>query len=282
MTELRTDICIARHRLDPDRHRRAIDGLYLCHGCRDRLEQLVAEMPARYDELGRALTGGGGGGGQRVSGSSSEPAPINLGVTEHRQHIEGVLASWARLVAEERGIAPPAGPQVVRTAPWLTVHIDWCAGNRWVDEMLTELRACTGRARAMLDPARRLPTGERCRVTDEDGEQCDGTITMRQSHDEVWKAVCSHCGPQMPGAYMADSVDGRWVTIERVEAYVLRVHGRRVARATVRKWVERERIQSREDNGKVWYELASVERYLSAQRVDLHAGQAPATLRSTS
>ena len=221
MTELRTDICVARHKRDPKRERQAAPGLYLCFGCRDQLEQLIAEMPARFDELGRALTASGSGGGQRVSGSSGEPAPINLAAAEHRQQIAGVLASWSMLIAGERGIAAPAGPQVSRTAPWLTVHIDWCAGNRWVDEMLEEIRALDGRARAICNPDRRLPTGERCRVVSEDGDRCDGVITMRQHDDEAWKAHCSRCGPQLPGAYMADTVADRWVTIERVEAYVL-------------------------------------------------------------
>lgn len=67
-------------------------------------------------------------------------------------------------------------------------------------------------------------------------------------------------------AYLKEAaacVAGRWVTIERVEAYVLRVHGRRVSRTTIRSWTARGHVQSREDNGKVWYELASVERYVT-------------------
>lgn len=262
MTELRTDICVATHKHDPDRQRRALDGLYLCGGCRDHLEQLVAEMPARYADLGRALAGGSGGGDQRVSGSASEPLPINPAAAEHRKHIEGCLASWCKLVADERGIQPPAGPQVQRTAPWLTVHIDWCAGHRWVDEMLEELRGLAGRARGIVNPDRRLPTGERCRMVDKDGQRCDGTITMRQG-DAAWRAWCSVCGSQLPAAYMQDSVDGRWVTIERVEAYVLRVHGMRVARATIRSWASREHVQVKTERDKTWYELATVERYLT-------------------
>lgn len=263
MTDLRTDICIAEHKHDPDRQRRAVDGLYLCYGCRDSLEQFVAEMPARYADLGRALAGGSGSGDQRVSGSASEPLPINPAAVEHRRHIAGCLASWCKLVADERGIQPPAGPQVYRTAPWLTVHVDWCAGHRWVDEMLDELRGLAGRARGLLDPDRRLPTGERCRVTFEDGHRCDGAIVFLQGHDEQWRARCPECGGQEAAAYLHDGLSGRWVTIERVEAYVLRVHGMRVARATIRSWASREHVQVKTERDKTWYELATVERYLT-------------------
>lgn len=260
----RADLCVAIHR--DDRDRRALDGLYLCQSCRDHLERLIAEMPARYTELGHALAGGTSGGGQRVSGSASEPLPINPAAADHRAQIAGVLASWCRLVADERGIRPPSGPEVTLTAPWLTVHVDWCAGNRWVDEMLEEMRKTAGRARGLIDPDRRLPTGERCRTVDDDGGRCDGAIVFIQGGDEQWSARCSECGPQEAAPYLHDGLSGRWVTIERVEAYILRVHGLRVARSTVRSWVAREHIQAREENDKTWYELASVERYLIERR----------------
>jgi hypothetical protein len=62
---------------------------------------------------------------------------------------------------------------------------------------------------------------------------------------------------------MHDRVSGRWVTVERVQAYALHNHGVRVAGATVRDWVRRERIESKDEQGKTWYELGSVQRYLA-------------------
>jgi len=257
-----SDICVTVHKHDPDRERRAVDGLWLCHGCLGQLRDLLDDLPGLHARLGTVLATGGDG-GQRVSGSPSEPLPVNTAVIEHQQQIRHDLVWWCVYVADERGIARPGNGDPVTTAAWLTRHVDWCAGNRpAAEELLLVLRQLAGRARAMLDPDRYLPTGERCRVTGKDGERCDGTVTMRQSGDEAWKAWCSSCGPQLPGAYMADSVDGRWVTIERVEAYVLRVHGRRVDRATIRSWAVREHVQVKEEHEKTWYDLGSVHKYL--------------------
>lgn len=260
------DLCLGRHR--DGRDRRALDGRYLCGGCRDHLEQLIAEMSALHAELGHVLAGGSSEGGQRVSGSSSEPLPINPAAADHRHQIAHDLVWWCVYVAQARGIATPASSEPTTTATWLTVHVDWLAANRpAAEECLPVMRQLAGRARALIDPDRRLPTGERCRTTDEEtGERCDGAIVFVQGSDDLWQARCPECGKQEAADYLHDGITGRWVTIERVEAYVLRVHGQRVARATVRSWVAREHIQGKEERGKTWYDLGSIERYLTERR----------------
>jgi hypothetical protein len=247
-----------------------VDGLYLCDSCLHHLERLIAEMPAMYEDLSRQVSSGSSG--PRVSGSSSARLPINPTASEHQCQIVGVLASWCKLVADERGIATPAGPEVWRTAPWLTVHVTWCAANPWVDEMLAELRQLAGRARSIADPTRKLPTGERCRTVFEDGERCDGSIVMQLDRDDCWTAWCPECGPHAAADYLHDSISGRWVTIERAEVFVSRVHGRRVARSTIRSWVSRGHIRSQDQHGKTWYELSSLERYLAPRRERVGSG----------
>jgi hypothetical protein len=85
---------------------------------------------------------------------------------------------------------------------------------------------------------------------------------MRQAPNETWSARCPVCGEQEAADYLHDALAGRWVTIERVEAYVLRIHGLRVARATIRSWAARERVQTKTEREQTWYELGSVHRYL--------------------
>jgi hypothetical protein len=252
-----SDECVGRH----DRPRRALDGKYLCGGCQDRLEWTIAELPAHYDELGQVLAVAGQA-GQRVSGSASRPLPINTAVADHRHHIRAVLTSWARLVFEERGITPPAD-EVPAIAAFLVTHVDWCCGHDWVAELLSEVRRCSGRARALLDPDHRLPTGERCRVVPENGERCEGVISMVQGRNEQWTARCSVCGPQEPGPYLHDGLAGRWVTWERVQAYALTRHQVRIKGDAVRQWAARGHIKAMTEQGATWYELASVEKYLS-------------------
>lgn len=272
-------LCIVEHRHDPDRERRAVDGLYLCapgrdedgrrRGCLGHLERLISEMPFRWHELGDVLDAADSStaDGPRVSGSSTEPLPINPAAAAHRGHIVAVMGSWARLISEERGIAAPPYSSVTAVAAFLVTHAEWCAGHEWVTELLAEMRSLNGRAWAIVDPDRRLTTGERCRVVDEEtGERCDGAIRMVHGSDDAWGADCTVCGRQEAAPYLHTGHAGRWVTVERVCAYALRAHGVRVAEATVRDWVRRRRIRNRDEHGVTWYDLGSVETYLASRK----------------
>jgi hypothetical protein len=169
-------------------------------------------------------------------------------------------------LADERGLARPAASDPGTTATWLTVHVDWLSADRAsAEECLPVMRSLAGRARSLLDPDRRLPTGERCRVVSEEGARCSGTVAMVQGHDEAWRARCSACGAQEAEAYLRDRLSGRLVTIERVEAYALHRHRLRVARSTIRSWAARGHVQTVTEDDKTWYDLGSVERYLSAR-----------------
>jgi hypothetical protein len=210
VTQTATDICVMNHRVDPDRPRRALDGLYLCAGHLNELERLIAEMPARYDDLQRPK----GAGGPKITfandpGLSVDEAAVNL-----RQQITGTVASWCRVVAEDRGLTPPDSVDISRTAPWLTTHVDWCAAHRWVDEMLVELRQITGRAVGITDiPARRVELGEQC-LTHADGERCEGIVTLIVWGVE-WFARCPTCGIDQDAIpYIRIARRGQWVTAE--------------------------------------------------------------------
>jgi hypothetical protein len=187
LTQTATDICVLEHRVDPERPRQALDGAYLCAGHHTELERLIAEMPARYDALGRILAAGGNGSkGPRVSGTTEKPLPINPAVASHRQQIQHDLVWWAIYIADERGIDKPGNGNPHTTAAWLTTHIDWCAANKVAaEELLPVLRELTGRAWAMIDPdgTKRITIGP-CNAHVED-EPCDGVLyaTVRADDD---------------------------------------------------------------------------------------------------
>lgn len=195
------DLCVMAHRRDPDRPRPAVDGLYLCHGHLAELERLVAEMPGRYAALGRVLGGGGGGTFTgRVSGSSSEPLPINPAVADLRHQIAHDLAWWCIYVADERGIARPVASHPTVTGPWLATHVEWCASNRAAaEELLPVLQQLAGQARAITEPtgARRITIGP-CIATTDDGP-CGGTLyaTVRADDDPKPSVIyCPECGAE--------------------------------------------------------------------------------------
>ena len=252
------DLCVTPH----DSDRRALPTLRLCGPCRGCLERLIAEMPSLYADLGRALATTGSG-GQRVSGSAAEPLPINPAVADHRHQMQHDLVWWCVYVAQERGIELPTSSEPTTTAAWLTTHAEWLAADQVAaEECLPVMRALAGRARGLLDPDRKLPIGERCRVVIE-GDRCEGTVMMVQKPSEEWAVRCSRCGTQEAEPYLHDKLSGRLVTIERVEAYALRRHGLRVARSTIRSWAARQHVHTTEAGGATWYDLGSVERYLS-------------------
>lgn len=255
------DLCVAAHTRDPDRPRRAADGLYLCAGCLAHLERVLVELPELYHELGVAMASAGSAGSSRVSGTPERPLPLNPAMCDHRAHMGAVLASWAELVASERYVSPPGSVEMPRLAVWLVPHITWCAGHGWAGDMLAEVRGLAGRGWALLEPRRRLDIAERCRVVDEGGERCSGEISMVYGLDE-WHALCSVCGRQEAAAYLRDGLAGRWVTVERVRAYAYRTYGVNVEGGTVRSWAARGHVRARGDLTRTWYDLASVDRYL--------------------
>jgi len=265
------DLCVQQH---GDGQPRALPSFRLCGSCYDRLRRDMQALPRLHASLDAVLAAGSSPRyGSRVTGSSSAPLPINPTVADLRDQIRHDLAWWTRFVAERRGITTRPASRVDRMAAWLGRHVDWIAAHATAAvECPPVVWELAGRARRLLDPNRRLPTGERCRNIIDSGERCTGTITMVQKPDETWIARCSVCGPQEAAPYLRDKIAGRWVTIERVRAYALRVHRLDVTAATIRSWAHRGRIRTTEANGAVWYDLASVETYLKTRRAERMAG----------
>lgn len=253
------DLCVMTHARDPDRPRRALDGLYLCRGHVEDLRRLVAELPARAADLDRPAAGASRGTGNGGGIAIDEDA------ARHRSHMQGVLASWCRVVAEDRGIGTPASAELHHTAPWMLPHIEWCAGHRWVDEMLSELREVTGRALALADiPARRLELGERCLVHT-GGERCTGGITLVIRGDD-WHARCDECEePQEATRYLRGARGGRWITADGVIT-LARLFGLPCGPDVVRQWHHRRRIAGKRIGDATWYDLGSVQSYLSRRQ----------------
>jgi len=271
-----SDLCVTA---DEGHERRALPGLRLCGSCRDRLERQLGQLPQLYAQLGHNL-GSTGQAGQRVSGTSSRPLPINPAVADHRDQMAHDLVSWCVYVADERGLTLPmdhltdrrgrlraasSPPEI--TAPWLARHVEWIAADlAAAEECPPSIRHLWGRARALLDPNRKLATGERCRQVDEEEQRCAGVIAFVQKPDETWEARCPLCGPQEAAPYLHDGVAGRWVTADRVKAYALRMHGVRIEADTVRQWRKRGNIKGVTEEDGTWYELGSVETYLRGRR----------------
>ena len=258
MTQTATDICVLTHRLNPERPRQALDGAYLCAGHRTHLERLIAELPARHDDLERPK----GAGGPKITFANDPGLHIDESAANLRAQIQHDLLWWCIYVADQRGITRPMSADPSATATWLTVHIDWLAADKpAAEELLPVLRELTGKAIGITDiPARRVELGEQCLVH-EDGARCIGEVTIVIRGDE-WIARCSECvGDQEATQYLRIVQRGQWITTDGV-IRLAGLFGITASSDVVRQWKHRRHIRGIVGDVENLYELASVQEYL--------------------
>jgi hypothetical protein len=107
------------------------------------------------------------------------------------------LHNWARLVREERDLAPVEQITVMGERLLLTRHLDWIAEQPWVDEMYADLTKLRAQLKQLNGTQDEKPVG-RCYLPAEDGP-CDGPIWV---DDAAGHAHCGRCretwdGPQL-------------------------------------------------------------------------------------
>ncbi|MFP8960096.1 helix-turn-helix domain-containing protein [Streptomyces nanhaiensis] len=162
--------------------RRTPAGGRLCAVCHDRLAADLRRIPRLYDACGRVLGGGRTGPRERTSGGHLPGMPFNTAAFEVRSAMLGVLGSWASLVAEERGTAPPRRA-VPDLAAFLTRHLGWLSAHCAVGDLTEEVARLVRRAGRLADPdpVRRVRVG-RCAEPD-----CRGTLvaTLRPEAPEA-------------------------------------------------------------------------------------------------
>lgn len=134
---------------------------YVCEPCRNRLAGWLSAsgIPEDYGWLWYVATPGSvhtAPGSKKGKGGKTPPIPVRVdvldlvddrlglrtdGSTDKRGTL-GLLESWARLVREERRIAPPRTPStIVNECAFLHRQVDWLCGRPWIDEMYREIRA---------------------------------------------------------------------------------------------------------------------------------------------
>jgi hypothetical protein len=127
-------------------------GALLCASHRHVLADALAELPPLHHRLGDILGGGATtNSAGRVSGTPIARLPLNLGATEVRAGIVAALASWARVLVEDRDLSPPADAEPDTCAALLARWTSWLATQPYVDELLLELGDLRIRALLLLD-----------------------------------------------------------------------------------------------------------------------------------
>ncbi|MEV6526873.1 hypothetical protein AB0M43_33575 [Longispora sp. NPDC051575] len=156
MKTLAATLCTSpRCRRTPDKSdvdpRPAADGLRTCWVCRDRTAELLAAVPSLYAECETMLARTTGT-FEKVGGSTTPGLPLDLGVADVRADILGVLAAWASLVVDERGLVPLGLGTVASLAQFLDGHLDWLAAHPAAGDWCDELADLVRRADRVLDP----------------------------------------------------------------------------------------------------------------------------------
>jgi hypothetical protein len=219
-------LCPLPHRHEPDRPRRAIDGGYLCSGHLAGLTRDITTAPELYDALAQQLATVGSG-GEPVSGSRDPGMALNEAAADARATLRAVLASWARVVVEDRGINPPGrsapealplgfiGPPRLEwvaddsplvVARWLATHVDWLACQPFADEVCAEIRDATSRAWSIAYPSgrRRYEVGP-CPL------ECDGTLWASLARVDDLLPSRLRCSADPEHEWGAD----QWLTLGR-------------------------------------------------------------------
>lgn len=188
--------CIATHRSDPDRPRRAADGLLMCLGCVGGMHRHLAELPDLTGQVVASMPKTRTAGAAYVSGSREPALPVNLSAGELRWQIGHDLFYWAHEVAVLRGINLPPDGRVSTVCAWLDRHVDWLAARPLGADFREVLIELSGHAFGVIDPDRRPVHLGRCVEVAEDGQLCDGWLfasVLDVDDPRPSKIWCDYC-----------------------------------------------------------------------------------------
>jgi hypothetical protein len=238
------------------------DGAYVCDRCASQTAQKLAEIaevaPAARDVangLSRRSQGG-------ASGKPGSRLPLDLTAMAKLDGVQGELTTWARHVAEERGVSvpPPAYPDfdpIVTIARWLPLHLEWARHRPEADELLTDVEACLrilrgvargpaeqrylGPCGALIEPPECNPIRHAPDCPQDCGiaYSCDGDVYAREGAE---RGRCRTCGAEVATderrAWLDDEVRAHAFRAAHIaEAYGINVN-------TIRTWSTRPRPET--------------------------------------
>lgn len=188
--------CIAVHRTDPERPRRAAPTLLMCLGCVGGMHRHLGELPDLTAQVVASMPKTRTAGGVPVSGSREPALPVNLSAGELRSQIAYDLYYWAQEVAIGRGINLPPDGRVSTVCGWLDRHVDWLAARPEGANFREVLIELSGQAYGVIDPDRRPVELGRCVEALDEG-LCEGYLfaSVLDVDDprpsKIWCDVCS-------------------------------------------------------------------------------------------
>ncbi len=239
--------CIGAHDTDPPLPE---PGLMLCRRCHQRLLRALRDITELWPILTLMLTPGNGtSGGAHGKPASRPPCSVDvMDITDPRGQTWQQLTSWARVVIEDRQLAPRSlDPD--QAARLLTIHADWIAEQPFADEALAEIAAVAHRVRRACGEVGRAPIG-RCRAVDprDPSRDCGGPLFWIEGTMQVKCATCHDVWTEQDLTHIASVVDV-WIPVADA-AHLLGVTVR-----TINRYAEAGLISR--DRGRVIYTQAA-------------------------
>ncbi|MFC6064411.1 hypothetical protein [Streptomyces ochraceiscleroticus] len=147
----------------------------MCQPCRRALRECLRELPGLYEECARSLAEHSTAYlSPRVSGSRRIGIALNDAAMTVRDNILGVLATWAAMVVDERGLHARPARTASELSRFLVTHLDWLSAHAAAADLAKEITELVRAARHVLEE---LPPAPR-RLGNCVEPGCSGVITI--------------------------------------------------------------------------------------------------------
>jgi hypothetical protein len=204
-------LCVLEH------HDRQPDGTYtererptlanaparLCPGHDRQLTTDIARILDLAVELDEQMIAGTTT-GPKITGTPGRALVGDLDAAQHQRILQAELASWCRLIAEERHVHLPTSDTLSTLVSYLQRHHLWIVEQPWIREYVTQIRDLhhTGRLIIATTRSRRVDLGPcdqhvSCDVTTHSEQACTGTLraTVHQADTLLPASItCTSCG----------------------------------------------------------------------------------------
>lgn len=207
---------------------------HVCTHCSGRLERALGDIPALTEELDTVLTKQA-----RYAAADARRGerslPFSPEASELGWVLRNTLATWCRLIAEERGKKLPGNDTPPAMARWLLSHVEWLRHHRAGHEAVEEITSVVHKVCRIVDrPAERIYAGP-CR-------DCNGDMYGKPG---AAKVECRPCGLEYDVAgmveWMRSEARGRLVTAKE-GAVLLSRFGLTTTRNRIDLWHHRKLI----------------------------------------
>jgi hypothetical protein len=127
----------------------------ICHGCTARVRALLMGVPELMRELTTTLMKRSRVRHTNGPTGSPEIDPVNMpydvGASKAKGDLKGVLAGWARLVADERPAVLDCRESCTQMSGWLLQHTGWLRRYTAAPDLLTELAESVAAVERVID-----------------------------------------------------------------------------------------------------------------------------------